>query len=83
MGRSCRCVGRFTRGSTYQQAIKAADAGPRSVEVKAILKHDFSFMVFQVPFRRVHLTDGTYFDKYDTTGPQVAESQSLSEPSIV
>ena len=28
-------------------------------------------MYSQVPFRRVHLTDGTSFDKYDTTGPQV------------
>ncbi|KAK9800197.1 hypothetical protein WJX73_007809 [Symbiochloris irregularis] len=26
--------------------------------------------VLQVPFRRVQLTDGTHFDKYDTTGPQ-------------
>lgn len=25
----------------------------------------------QIPFRRVQLTDGTHFDKYDTTGPQV------------
>jgi hypothetical protein len=25
----------------------------------------------QVPFRRVHLTNDTHFDLYDTSGPQV------------
>ena len=28
----------------------------------------------QVPFRRVNLTNGDHFDKYDTTGPQVRPS---------
>jgi hypothetical protein len=27
----------------------------------------------QVPFRRVHLTNGNHFDLYDTSGPQVKE----------
>jgi phosphomethylpyrimidine synthase len=25
---------------------------------------------FEVPFRRIHLTNGTHYDAYDTTGPQ-------------
>ena len=28
-------------------------------------------LLLQVPFRRVNLTNGDHFDKYDTTGPQV------------
>lgn len=30
-------------------------------------------MHLQVPFRRVALTNGTHFDLYDTSGPQVGD----------
>jgi phosphomethylpyrimidine synthase len=33
--------------------------------------------ITQVPFRRVHLTNGNHFDLYDTSGPQVGSMQAL------
>lgn len=31
----------------------------------------------QVPFRRVHLTNGNHFDLYDTSGPQVSSRDEI------
>lgn len=39
---------------------------------EALAGHAYHFSAIQVPFRRVSLTDGTHFDQYDTTGPQVS-----------
>ena len=33
--------------------------------------------LLQVPFRRVHLTNGNHFDLYDTSGPQVGFNKVL------
>lgn len=32
--------------------------------------------LLQVPFRRIHLTNGEHFDAYDTSGPEVRCSQA-------
>jgi hypothetical protein len=53
----------------FRQAPTLADCYPGSTKEYATVEHNGR--VLQVPFRRVHLTDGTTFDLYDTSGPQV------------
>uniref|UniRef100_A0A383VEH7 Uncharacterized protein n=1 Tax=Tetradesmus obliquus TaxID=3088 RepID=A0A383VEH7_TETOB len=52
----------------FRQTPTFADCFPGSSKEYKTL--DFNGEAIQVPFRRVHLTNGNHFDLYDTSGPQ-------------
>eukprot|EP00878_Enallax_costatus_P011367 GHUV01011870.1.p1 GENE.GHUV01011870.1~~GHUV01011870.1.p1 ORF type:complete len:274 (+),score=21.87 GHUV01011870.1:173-994(+) len=52
----------------FRQTPTFADCFPGSEKCYNTVEHEGYTM--QVPFRRVHLTNGNHFDLYDTSGPQ-------------
>ncbi|GFR51615.1 hypothetical protein Agub_g14041 [Astrephomene gubernaculifera] len=56
----------------FRQAPTIADCFPASEKLYKSVKYDDE-TTLQVPFRRIHLSNGTDFDVYDTSGPQAAD----------
>eukprot|EP00879_Flechtneria_rotunda_P014993 GHRR01015667.1.p1 GENE.GHRR01015667.1~~GHRR01015667.1.p1 ORF type:complete len:236 (+),score=49.46 GHRR01015667.1:194-901(+) len=52
----------------FRQNPTFKDCFPGSVKCYSTIEHNGQTM--QVPFRRVHLTNGSHFDLYDTSGSQ-------------
>jgi len=52
----------------FRQTPTFADCFPGSEKCYNTVEHNGRKM--EVPFRRVHLTNGSHFDLYDTSGPQ-------------
>jgi len=60
----------------FRQTPTFKDCFPGSEKMYKTVEHNGSTM--EVPFRRVHLTNGNHFDLYDTSGPQgIAPTQGL------
>jgi phosphomethylpyrimidine synthase len=55
---------------TFLTAPKFEECFTGSTKEYKEVTHEPTGTVLKVPIRRVHLTDGTTFDIYDTTGPQ-------------
>lgn len=53
----------------FRQSPTFADCFPSSEKVFTTVTHNGHEL--HVPSRRVHLTNGSFFDLYDTSGPQV------------
>ncbi|GIL49179.1 hypothetical protein Vafri_5650 [Volvox africanus] len=56
----------------FRQAPTIQDCFPESKKLYKDVKYDDEITI-QVPYRRIHLSNGTDFDVYDTSGPQVAD----------
>jgi len=54
----------FRRAPLFQECF------PSSTKEYKEVVHQPTGSVLRVPFRRIHLTDGTFYDAYDTSGPQ-------------
>ncbi|KAG2488402.1 hypothetical protein HYH03_013086 [Edaphochlamys debaryana] len=54
---------------SFRQAPIISDCFPDSEKLYKDIKYDDETTI-KVPFRRIHLTNGTDFDVYDTSGPQ-------------
>ncbi len=57
-------VGELRRIPTFEECL------PSSEKVTHTVVHEGSGSVLEVPFRRIHLSNGERLDVYDTTGPQ-------------
>ncbi len=53
---------------TPRQIPSLEECYPSSVKMSTTVSH--GGFDFEVPFRRINLTNGTHYDAYDTTGPQ-------------
>ncbi|GLC40054.1 hypothetical protein PLESTF_000932100 [Pleodorina starrii] len=65
---------------TFRQAPTIKDCFPDSEKMYKTVKYDDE-ITLQVPFRRIHLSNGTDFDVYDTSGPQI-EDPRLGLPKL-
>jgi len=53
---------------TPRQIPSLEECYPSSVKMSTTVSH--GGFDFEVPFRRINLTNDTHYDAYDTTGPQ-------------
>ncbi|MBC8406836.1 MAG: phosphomethylpyrimidine synthase ThiC [Planctomycetes bacterium] len=60
-------VGEIRRIPTFEECL------PSSEKMTTQVVHEATGSVLEVPFRRIHLTNGDHLDVYDTTGPQGVE----------
>ncbi|KAG2425459.1 hypothetical protein HXX76_013669 [Chlamydomonas incerta] len=60
---------------TFRQAPTITDCFPDSEKLYKEVKYD-NEVTLQVPFRRIHLSNGVDFDVYDTSGPQQVDPRA-------